>query len=137
MLYDVSVAPPDFGKSLNAIGLPMPEAGIWKAAYATDVQVFHHMKSDFACLQVLPAHVMLFGLSATSGTHHWWHIDSRGEATMVYMAVGQKLWVLAEPKDWSYLWSTCAWSTEEVDVRKLNYAQWHIEIVVLNAGDCL
>ncbi|KAH6879976.1 hypothetical protein BKA70DRAFT_1447684 [Coprinopsis sp. MPI-PUGE-AT-0042] len=137
LLYDASVAPPDFDKSLNAIGLPMPEAGIRKAAYATDVRAFHRTKLEFACLQFLPAYAMLFGLAATGGAHHWWHVDSRGEATMVYVAVGQKMWVLAEPKDPSRLWSTQVWSTKEADVRKLNYDDWHIEIVVLNAGDRL
>ncbi|KAH6880233.1 hypothetical protein BKA70DRAFT_1447519 [Coprinopsis sp. MPI-PUGE-AT-0042] len=137
LLYDASVAPPEFQKSLNAIGLPMPEAGIRKAAYATDVRAFHRTKSDFACLRFLPGHAMLFGLAATVGAHHWWHVDSRGEATMVYVAVGQKLWVLAEPKDAARLWSTRVWSTEELDVRKLNYDKWHIEMVVLNAGDRL
>ncbi|KAH6891822.1 hypothetical protein BKA70DRAFT_1440992 [Coprinopsis sp. MPI-PUGE-AT-0042] len=137
LLYDASVAPPEFRKSLNAIGLPMPEAGIRKAAYATDVRAFHRTKLDFACLRFLPGHAMLFGLAATVGAHHWWHVDSRGEATMVYVAVGQKLWVLAELKDPARLWSTQVWSTEELDVRKLNYDQWHIEMVVLNAGDRL
>ncbi|KAH6906912.1 hypothetical protein BKA70DRAFT_1223778 [Coprinopsis sp. MPI-PUGE-AT-0042] len=112
LLYDASVAPPGFDRSLNAIGLPMSEAGIRKAAYATDVRAFYRTKSEFACLR-------------------------RGEATMVYVAEGQKLWVLAEPKDPLRLWSTQVWSTEEVDVRKLNYIDWHIEIVVLNAGDRL
>ncbi|KAH6909496.1 hypothetical protein BKA70DRAFT_1221737 [Coprinopsis sp. MPI-PUGE-AT-0042] len=137
LLYDASVAPPGFDRSLNAIGLPMSEAGIRKAAYATDVRAFYRTKSEFACLRFLPTYAMLFGLAATAGAHHWWHVDSRGEATMVYVAEGQKLWVLAEPKDPLRLWSTQVWSTEEVDVRKLNYNDWHIEIVVLNAGDRL
>jgi hypothetical protein len=88
-------------------------------------------------MRSLPTHATHFGLAATSGAHHWWHMDSRGDGTMVHVAEGQKAWVLAEPLDPSYMWSTAVWSVDEVDVRRLNPANWHLEVVVLNAGDRL
>lgn len=136
-LYMASMASSEYQKSLNAIGLPTPNAGIRKAAFATDVRAYHRTKHDFGCMRFLPTHALLFALVATAGAHHWWHIDSRGDGTMVYVAEGQKVWVLAEPNDPSYTWSTNVWSIDEVDVRKLNPSKWHLEVVVLNAGDRL
>jgi hypothetical protein len=136
-LYDASTASPEYQKSLSAIGLPMPNAGVQKAGYATDVRAHYRTKHEFGTMQNLPTYAMLFGLAATSGAHHWWHIDSRGDGTMVSVAEGQKFWALAEPKDPSYTWSTEVWSKDEVDVRRLDPDKWHIEVVVLNPGDRL
>jgi hypothetical protein len=136
-LYDASIAPSGFDKSLNGIGFPLPEAGVDVTSYATDVRAFHRTKHEFVCIRRLPTGEMVFGLAATTAAYHWWHIDSRGEATMVNVATGEKIWVVAEPRDPGYMWSTHVWTVDEVDVTKLDPQNWKMEAVLLRAGDRL
>ena len=136
-LYEEWHTPDERKKALNAIGLPLPDAGVVRSTYSSDVRAFYRTKNDFACIRSLPTASMNFALAATPGAHHWWHIDSRGDGTMVGVDTGQKVWAVAGPKDEKDLWSTTVWSTEEVDTRSLKAEKWNVEIIVLNPGDRL
>ncbi|TFK16335.1 hypothetical protein FA15DRAFT_662241, partial [Coprinopsis marcescibilis] len=64
------------------------------------------------------------------------HIDSRGEGTFVFVACGQKLWVVGAPRDPDFLSSTTAW-TGNLDVTAPSKDDWRLEGVLLCAGDRL
>ncbi|KAJ2923036.1 hypothetical protein H1R20_g14057, partial [Candolleomyces eurysporus] len=135
-LLDCSAAPSEMKKSLNALSFPNPLAGIHPSAYATDVRAFFRTGKDEHCVRTLPTEDIRFGLAATEGAHHYWHIDSRGEGTFVRVATGKKIWALAAPVDPSDVSSTTIWSVD-LDVRRLNWSKWRAEMILLNAGDTL
>ncbi|KAH6884697.1 hypothetical protein BKA70DRAFT_1237562 [Coprinopsis sp. MPI-PUGE-AT-0042] len=123
LLYDASVAPPDFDKSLNAIAfLCLRQAsGRQRMRLMSGLSIAQSWNSraygsspPMQCYLALPQQVVLtIGGTLTAEVRPQWSEGSF--APMV----------------------DTSWSTEEVDVRKLNYDDWHIEIVVLNAGDRL
>ncbi|RXW11363.1 hypothetical protein EST38_g14492, partial [Candolleomyces aberdarensis] len=135
-LLNCSGAPSGMKKSLNALSFPNPLAGIHPSAYATDVRAFFRTGKDKHCVRTLPTEDIRFGLAATEGAHHYWHIDSRGEGTFVRVATGKKIWTLAAPIDPSDVSSTAIWSVD-LDVRWLDWSKWRAEMILLNAGDTL
>ncbi|KAJ2930855.1 hypothetical protein H1R20_g6240, partial [Candolleomyces eurysporus] len=135
-LLNCSAAPSEMKKSLNALSFPNPLAGIHPSAYATDVRAFFRTGKDEHCVRTLPTEDIRFGLAATEGAHHYWHIDSRGEGTFVRVATGKKIWTLAAPIDPSDVSSTTIWSVD-LDVRMLDWSKWRAEMILLNAGDTL
>ncbi|KAJ2923801.1 hypothetical protein H1R20_g13292, partial [Candolleomyces eurysporus] len=133
-LLDCSAAPSEMKKSLNALSFPNPLTGIHPSAYATDIWAFFRTGKDKHCVRTLPTEDIRFGLAATEGAHHYWHIDSRGEGTFVRVATGKKIWALAAPVDPSDVSSTTIWSVD-LDVQRLNWSKWSAEMILLNAGD--
>ncbi|KAF8987744.1 hypothetical protein BDQ17DRAFT_1435410 [Cyathus striatus] len=111
-LLKSSAAFPGKKKSLNGLSFPAPHTAVEASSYASDVP-------------------------ATEGASHFWHIDSRGDGTMVHVAAGLKLWAVAEPHDPDLLSSTTVWTDPSFGVRYLDPSKWKIEMVVLKPGDTL
>ena len=40
---------------------------------------------------------LFWGLAATDGTYHTWHVDANGFATFINVHAGYKLWIIATP----------------------------------------
>ena len=88
-------------KILNALDFPMLSAPHPPTSIASDLEVFHSTVDLPMC-----AHTVLFpvtstrwGLAATSGAHHLWHIDCNGFCTYIDTQTGQKWWIVARPKN--------------------------------------
>ncbi|KAH6885165.1 hypothetical protein BKA70DRAFT_1445247 [Coprinopsis sp. MPI-PUGE-AT-0042] len=61
----------------------------------------------------------------------------RGEGTWVHVASGEKLWVVAEPRDPAAIFSTTIWRGKEVELADLDPSVWKVEAILLRAGDML
>lgn len=137
-LHDIwlaSVAPPSMKKSLNGLNFPNLIAGITESKYATDVRAFLRTCHDARCSKAMPIGDISFGLAATRGAHHYFHIDNRGEGTWLEVATGEKIWIFAEFLDPSGVSSTEFWTNPDLDVSKLDYSKLHMEAILLRAGD--
>ncbi|KAF8881118.1 hypothetical protein BD779DRAFT_1675606 [Infundibulicybe gibba] len=85
----------------------------------------------------LPADDIRWGLAATSGATHWFHIDSDGFGTFIDVQTGGKLWIVARPKPGE---SNADFARIDLlhssgfDISKPNADQWDLEAVFLQRG---
>ncbi|KAF8878615.1 hypothetical protein BD779DRAFT_1474695 [Infundibulicybe gibba] len=85
----------------------------------------------------LPADDIRWGLAATSGATHWFHIDSDGFGTFIDVQTGGKLWIVARPKPGE---SNADFARIDLlhssgfDISKPNAYQWDLEAVFLQRG---
>ncbi|KAF8240400.1 hypothetical protein L208DRAFT_1212558, partial [Tricholoma matsutake] len=61
-----------------------------------------------------------WGLAATSGAHHLWHIDCNGFCTYIDTQTGMKWWIVAKPKPGSMHFSDATLFTEEYNISAAN-----------------
>lgn len=88
------------GKILNALQFPMPEEGLGINPFSTDSVAWRGTKGWRDCneLALPPTADIRWGLAATTGALHWWHIDSDGFGTYIDVKAGMKWWIVARPK---------------------------------------
>lgn len=84
-----------------------------------------------------PAHVMRWGLAATKNAHHFWHIDSDGFGSYMFLECGLKVFFFGKPKDFGSNYSYASFqdgilftTTFQPDV--VNSNLWDFEYVVLD-----
>lgn len=77
---------------------------------------------------------MKWGLAATAGAHHVWHMDSEGYGTWVQPMCGVKFWFVAVEKRDQRGRFASAHLYEDIDVGATNDDMWDVEMVVLSAG---
>ena len=78
-----------------------------------------------------------WGLAATSGAHHLWHIDCDGFCTYIDTQTGAKWWIVAKSKDGSTHFSHPTVFTEAYDISSANEEKWDLEAVLLRPGSRL
>ncbi|RXW19485.1 hypothetical protein EST38_g6372 [Candolleomyces aberdarensis] len=134
-LYNTSIAPQGKKKSLNALYLPNPHALVEESPYSTDIHAIYRIAGhDKHCPRQMPTPDARWSLAATEGAHHYYHIDSRGDGTFIDVVQGQKIWVVAEPKEKMKETSVKLWTEENLDVTFLDPSQWNVEAVLLTEG---
>lgn len=82
----------------------------------------------------MPTEDIRWWLCATEGAHHYFHMDSRGDCTIIEVLTGEKIWVFARLKDRKRQTSTTLWTQEFLDVTSLDPSDWDIEAVLLTPG---
>ncbi|KAF8220480.1 hypothetical protein L208DRAFT_1202251, partial [Tricholoma matsutake] len=75
-----------------------------------------------------------WGLAATSGAHHLWHIDCNGFCTYIDTQTGMKWWIIAKPKFGSMHFSDAMLFTEEYNISAANLEKRDLEAVLLCPG---
>lgn len=134
-LYNASKEPQNKKKSLNALYLPNPHALIEECPFATDVRAINRATGqDQHCIRQMPTADTRFGLAATAGGHHFFHIDDRGDGTTVETLIGSKVWYVAELKVKLLETSPSLWTKDNLDVTSLDPSKWNIEGVFLTPG---
>lgn len=126
----------DNGRILNALDFPLASGPPPQSAFATDVRAW-----DFTLDMPLagrtveyPRHHMRWGLAATKGAQHTWHVDAEGMATYIQPKTGSKYWVVARPKA-SRKDAICLTDDSVVaDVSAPNQEYWDIEGILLIPG---
>ncbi|KAJ3549148.1 hypothetical protein NMY22_g993 [Coprinellus aureogranulatus] len=134
-LYLASIAPPSQSKSLNGLYFLNGHAGVSPSTYASDIYAVKRTAGMKMTLRFadLPLKDLAWWLAATKGAHSYWHFDSRGDGTWIFVAVGWKVWIVAEPIDPSYLSSSEAW-TGEVDISDIDLTKWNLDAILLTPG---
>ena len=125
-------------KILNALDFPMVSASHPPTSFASDLEAFNATVNLPMC-----AHTILFpvmstrwGLAATSGAHHLWHIDCNGFCTYIDTGTGLKWWIVVRPKIGSDFTQTSLF-TEEFHIDAANLDKWDLEAVLLVPGSRL
>jgi len=121
------------GKILNALDFPMIDGSPADSRLCTD-----GYGARVALRRWLPRRVrqdhMRWGLAATSGAHHVWHLDSEGYGTRVQPICGIKFWFVAAEKRGEKGKLASAHLYDDIDVGATNNDKWDVEMVVLSAG---
>ncbi|KAF8878606.1 hypothetical protein BD779DRAFT_1676763 [Infundibulicybe gibba] len=91
----------DEAKILNVLDCPMGDSVTPRRnSFTSDLWARWATKELHDCGShlPLPADDIRWGLAATSGATHWFHIDSDGFGTFIDVQTGGKLWIVARPK---------------------------------------
>lgn len=81
-----------------------------------------------------------WGLAATAGAFHHWHIDSDGFGTFIDPIAGSKWWIVARPignlkRDW---FTETSWlKNEAFDLNKDGKGLFDVEAILLQPGSRL
>ena len=75
-----------------------------------------------------------WGLAATKGAQHPWHIDASGVATTILPKTGAKWWVVATPKKGTDCYSLGNTDTSQYDPSVGNLENWNLEAILLQPG---
>jgi hypothetical protein len=129
-------------KSLNALFFPQLNEKIDPhdpMAISSDVRAWYRTKSDpeAHCARQMDAGEVRWCIVGTTGAFHSFHVDPNGDGTFILVRVGLKAWVLAIPKDEAALADLELWTVKEVDIMKLDYTKWKVEMIFLTPGDLL
>ncbi|KAF9034784.1 hypothetical protein BJ165DRAFT_1511544 [Panaeolus papilionaceus] len=131
-LYNTAGSELSLEQSLNALNFPHPHAEVSPSSYASDVQAFSCTWNEDGCSRTLPTPDMRWGIRATAGAHHYWHLDSQGEGTSVFLCCGEKLWIVTTPKDPKMLSETKLW--HDLNVTNPDENKWTAEMILLQPG---
>ncbi|KAF8873088.1 hypothetical protein BD779DRAFT_1679429 [Infundibulicybe gibba] len=132
--------PGDAGKILNALDCPMGNGNLMCNGFTSDLHARWATQRllDCGANKPLPAEDIRWGLAATSGASHWFHIDSDGFGTYIDVQTGGKLWIIARPKiDGG---SRADFARVDIllppnfDISDPCTAQWDLEAVFLTPG---
>lgn len=122
-------------KIVNALDFPMASAPHPPTSIASDLAAFVATVDLPLCGRSIPYPVMdcRWGLAATDGAFHKWHIDCDGFGTYIDTQAGQKWWVVARPREASGLASTSFFS-EKFDLDGDNTDLCITEAILLTPG---
>jgi hypothetical protein len=126
-------------KILNALDFPMLSAPHPPMGFASDLAAFNATVDLPMCGRTVLFPVMStrWGLAATSGAHHLWHIDCNGLCTYIDTQTGSKWWIVARPKDGFDHFSHTTLFTEDFQIDAANLNKWDLEAVLLLPGSRL
>ena len=134
LLYEHAHVPD--GRVLNALDFPLASGPSPSLQIASDLRAWDStMDSPLSARTVeYPLNHMRWGLAASKGAQHTWHIDSMGVGTCVQVKTGSKWWVVGSPKkgrnDIMHI------DDESVDVKlsASNDDIWDLEAMLLKPG---
>jgi hypothetical protein len=89
------------GRVLNALDFPFASGPSPSWQIASDLRAWDSTIDSplAACSFEYPINHMRWGLAASKGAQHTWHIDSMGVATCVQVKTGSKWWVVGRSKE--------------------------------------
>ncbi|KAF8872168.1 hypothetical protein BD779DRAFT_1477708, partial [Infundibulicybe gibba] len=140
-VFDCASLPDGKGKILNVLDCPMGDAVILKRnSFSSDLHAQWITKKlpDCGATEPLPGDDIRWGLAATSGASHWFHIDSDGFGTYIDVQTGGKLWIIARPKIKGGSHADFAkidlLLSSNFDISEPGTEQWDLEAVFLEPG---
>ena len=85
------------GKILNALDFPLPYDKNPPVSIASNLKAWQRTVGKLGCDQDYPASASKWGLAATTGAFHGFHIDCDGFGTYIEPLTGNKWWIIATP----------------------------------------
>jgi len=128
------------GKVLNALSFPMPGAATTPEAFASDLAAWNQTTGEPGCSSKAerPTGDMRWGLCATSGAWHGYHIDSDGSGTYIDVQNenAKKLWITSDHSvaDNDALSQTGIFFDPDFSVDEGTSNLWGLEAIVLVPG---
>ncbi|KAF8170798.1 hypothetical protein BJ912DRAFT_840117, partial [Pholiota molesta] len=138
-ILDASRSPDS--KILNALEFPDPFAGIERSTFSSDSHALASIYRQEGWVKTaIPTEHVRWGLAATAGAFHRWHIDSDGFGTFIDPVAGSKWWIVACPRgnlehDW---FQETKWlKNDAFDLDKDGKGLFDVEAIVLQPGSRL
>lgn len=124
------------GKALNALQFPMGEEALARSPFSTEIEAWQATKGRPDCdgEDSMPAPHLRWGLCATKGASHLWHIDSNGFGTFIDVKTGQKLWIMAHPKEGRTFADITLFLGDDYQLEEPNEGLWDLEAILLEPG---
>lgn len=126
---------------LNALDIPDPFSGYERSSFSSDS---HALASVFRqegwAKKAIPIEDIRWGLAATTGAFHHWHVDSDGFGTFIDLIAGSKWWIVARPiGDLKHDWSTgTSWlKNKAFDLDRDGKGMFDVEAILLQPGSRL
>lgn len=124
------------GKALNALDFPMQCAEHPPHSFATDVKAWTRTLRSNNQADEYPTTSTRWGIAATSGSYHRWHVDTDGFGTWLDCKTGGKVWFIAIPKAGNGFTQFAARDLFQADysMESNNLHLWNVEAVLLTPG---
>jgi hypothetical protein len=124
------------GRVLNALDFPLASGPSPSLYIASDLRAWDStMDSPLATRSIeYPINHMRWGLAATKGAQHTWHIDSMGVGTCIQVKTGAKWWVVGRPKDGREDIINIDDESVDVEISASNDNIWNVEGMLLKPG---
>jgi hypothetical protein len=124
------------GRVLNALDFKILTAQSPDGRIASDALIWNrtHGMPLFERDYDYPIKEFRWGLAATKGAQHTWHVDADGVATSVQVKTGAKWWVVATPRQGGDCYSLGKHSTAQYDPSLGNLADWRLDAILLQPG---
>ena len=123
---------------MNGLDFPLPNGPAPPKSISTDLHSWDMTLDMPWCKRtdIFPSPITRWGLAATSGAHHLWHLDCDGFGTYVDVKVGAKLWIVARPKDNESFeaFASTRLFIDGYDMAKPGSDRWILEAVLLEPG---
>ena len=123
------------GRILNALDFPMGKADNTPQYISSDEVAFFQAEDNQR--RSYPVAEMRWGIAATAGSYHTWHIDSDGFGTYINVVAGYKWWVLAKPKESKHHFDEIDLYLKNYDAELTNDTKWDTEGILLLPGSLL
>lgn len=126
------------GTILNGLDFPMPWLGQYPTSFATDVVAFNSTVDMPLCNRnvMYPSTSTKWGLAATTGAHHLWHIDCDGFGSVINNKTGFKWWIVGQPMP-GHDFSKPSEYLDDYDINAVNDNKWQLEGMLLVPGSRL
>src|ERR1700733_10679624 len=126
-------------KILNALDFPMVSAPHPPTSFASDLATFTATVDLPFCGHSVsfPMASTRWGLAATAGAHHLWHIDCNGLCTYIDMQTGLKWWIVEKPTQEPIPFSDHTLFTKEYNISAANLEKLDLEAILLCPGSRL
>ncbi|KAG6886441.1 hypothetical protein C0992_003939, partial [Termitomyces sp. T32_za158] len=127
-------------RALSALHLPASLETFPRLPFSSEQAVWNQVQGCGYCYSedLYPISDMRWGLASTPGTHHYWHVDSNGFGTFVFVETGLKLWFIATPKSGNFDdFMTWDLFVQDYAARKPNDHKWNVDLIVLEPGTML
>jgi len=114
----------------------MPEEGLGHHRFSTDSAAWRATKGrrESADSEAPPVADIRWGLAATKGAVHWWHIDSDGFGTYLDVITGCKWWIVAKQKDKAPAFGSTSLFLGRYELEEPNTDLWDLEAILLQPG---
>lgn len=127
------------GKIVNALDFPMAEQALGSYPFSTDSAAWNGTKGAADCKRnkVPPLDSIRWGIAATAGALHWWHVDCDGFGTYVDTKTGLKWWIVARRKGTEHGFKSFGEVNTFLDTYQPdepNEGAWDLEAVILHPG---
>jgi hypothetical protein len=127
-------------KALNVLDIPMPEGTHSAEDFSSDNAAWWEMLQspwNVDSTAERPTADMRWGLCATTGAGHTFHMDSDGFGTYIEVITGVKVWLVVRPKDcetgdYSEFRRIDKFMGEDFDL--LDVGECSVEAVILTPG---
>ena len=115
----------------------MPKQGFNSFSFSTDAAAWNGTKGAANCGddKALPLGDIRWGIAATTGALHWWHLDSEGFGTYIDTRAGLKWWIVGRRKGIAHNFESFGeintFFSERYDMEQPNLDLWDLEAVIL------